>query len=237
MSSDYYKLPRLYLAGKISVGDSIALDKKQSHYLLNVMRKNEGDTVRIFNGIDGEFLTGIRKSGKNAILNVEERIKEQPDIKQHVHLIFAPVKKHRMDILIEKSVELGVTAFHPVVTDHSDVRKINNERLNAQIIEAAEQCERLDLPALHSLVSLEDKLKAWPDYITLNWCYERSEDPPQALFSDEKQGFLIGPVGGFSQREVEYLSAHPKVSPVSLGEQVLRVETAALVCLARVQCG
>lgn len=141
-----------------------------------------------------------------------------------------------MDFIIEKATELGVTDFHPLLTDHTEVRKIKTERLEAQIIEAAEQCERINIPALHKMVALSTITAFPPKDIKLLACLERHDGVfiDQAL-QDATQsiGFIIGPVGGFSEKENAKMLACEPITAISLGSDILRAETASLFCLAK----
>ena len=189
--------------------------------------------MRIFNGADGEFLATISALGKkDGFATAREKIKDQPESVAARALYFAPIKKSRMDFLIEKAVELGVTSLHPVLTQRTENRKINDERLRAQIIEAAEQCERLTLPALHPMVKLENVIgKKVPLYA----CIERAEGVAlRSLDPAQNAAFLIGPEGGFTPDEIEMLNKASHVTALNLGENILRAETAAIKCLSGV---
>lgn len=226
--------PRLYTAAALKPGQAVALADSQAHYLKNVLRGKPGDALRLFNGRDGEWAAEIVSlDKKGGALKLVEQIKKQPAPRQPVHLLFAPVKKDRLDFLIEKSVELGVTDLHPIVTNRTEIRKINNERLLAQIIEAAEQCERLDLPTLHALADLPAALQRWDSKIPLYACIERDGAPPLQS-ANPPAAFLVGPEGGFDEAEKAGLKKYAFMKPVSLGESILRAETAALKALSLV---
>lgn len=231
----YGKLARLYTAQDLAQGVAAALTEEQTHYLKNVLRKKPGDALRVFNGRDGEFLAALEAAGKKILsARVQKKIREQPERLRETRLLFAPIKKSRMNFLIEKAVELGVTRFHPVITAHTENRSLNETRLRAQVIEAAEQCERMDIPQLHAPEPLKTKISAWDKSVNILWCYERSIKSP-SLKEEAGNGnyaFLIGPEGGFDDDEAAFLSRHSFVRPVSLGDSILRAETAALSCLA-----
>jgi 16S rRNA (uracil1498-N3)-methyltransferase len=237
MTEDF-KLPRLYTPDQnYSVGASFTLSPDQAHYLRNVMRTKEGQNIRVFNSKDGEWLASLTTQGKKAAeLTLSKRLKPQPTDTGRTHLLFAPIKKNRMDILIEKAVELGVTDFHPLLTQNTEVRKINTKRLNAQIIEAAEQCERFAIPTLHSdetPPTLDKILSNW-DSGTIHAALERHDAPHiKDISFDKDKTFLIGPAGGFTAEEKNMLSTHDKIQPISLGDTIYRVETAALFCLIK----
>jgi 16S rRNA (uracil1498-N3)-methyltransferase len=232
--NDTFKLPRLYVEMSLQDKGVIELESSQVHYLHNVLRKKEGDFIRLFNGKDGEWLgalTGIEK--KSASVTLIEQLLEQPQNTRRVHLIFTPIKKHRMDWLIEKAVELGATDFHPIITQNTQNRKIKQERLTAQIFEAAEQCERLEIPALHGLEKLDNALDQWPEDTPILACIERfdAKDIKEAARAHLQSDIavLIGPEGGFTKEEKQRMDQ--KTTPVSLGETILRCETAVAKAL------
>lgn len=230
------KLPRLYVDQELQPGTKVSFAPEQAHYLRNVLRRTPGDMVRIFNGRQGEWIVSLTELGKKSAEGaLEQQWRPQPEQQPAIHLYFAPIKKARQDWLVEKAVELGATHLHPVITQNTEVRRVNEERMRQQILEAAEQCERMDVPVLEDMVSLADVLKNLDD-LTLLACLERDKaarllgaaisEVPGAI------GFLIGPEGGFTQEENVLISAASGVIPVSLGETVLRCETASTMTLA-----
>lgn len=233
-------LPRLYSAVKLFGSAEIELDDKQTHYLKNVLRKAVGDQLRVFDGQNGEWLAEIAElSKKSTALTLIQQLKTQPKPDRRIHLLFSPIKKNRMDFLIEKAVELGATDLHPVLMDHTDIGKINQDRMVAQVIEAAEQCERLSIPELHSVKKFSSILAGkWHFTETVYVCLERTEDiaplSVQAAQSSKNDAALcIGPEGGFSESEKDtILKAPDKITPVHLGSSILRSETAAIVALS-----
>jgi 16S rRNA (uracil1498-N3)-methyltransferase len=233
MTENVNKAPRLFVTAALAAGQNFALDESQTHYVRNVMRLKEGEHVRCFNGRDGEFAARIDSlSKKSASMLAETKRINQPASTPRIHLLFAPLKKHRMDQVIEKTVELGVTDLHPVITAHTEVREVNAERLSAQMIEAAEQSERLDVPTLHPQADLRAKMAAWDKTLPLFWGAETEKDgAPMLCQALKASAFLIGPVGGFNQNECDFLSKLPFIRPVSLGPRVLRAETASILCM------
>lgn len=233
MCKDYFKLPRLYLDQPLLDNGIITFSQKSAHYFRTVLRRQDGDCFRVFNGQDGEFLAEIKALGKKsgqAIL--QEKLKDQPEKSPQTHLFFAPLKKNRMDILIEKSVELGVTDLRPIITARTEVRKINEKRIKAQIIESAEQCERLDIPTLHTIETLDKSLKNLQFDGNIYACVERGDNPPlHKAISPGNAGFIIGPVGGFEDQEIDLLEKNKLIKTVSLGKTVYRAETASIICL------
>ena len=231
MNEDYTS-PRLFTTQDLSGGSDVSLTDAQAHYVRSVLRKTSGDPVRLFNGRQGEWLAVLVVDKKGATATVSVQIKPPPPAAGATHLLFAPLKKDALDFLIEKAVELGVTHLHPVLTRQADVRRINAERLRQQIIEAAEQCERLTLPELAPLSPLDDVLAAWRAHVPLFAALERFDATPLPRLYDADAAFLIGPAGGFTEEEKAMLVTHPAVRPVCLGPAILRAETAALFCLS-----
>ncbi len=233
---DLYRYPRLYLNGLLKENLKIFLSVQNSHYLKNVLRKSKGDILRVFNGKDGEWLAVIDVLEKRSCkIIIDKKIKEQVSSSLPISLFFSPIKKNRMDFLIEKSVELGVTDLYPVIMNRTENRKINEERINLQIIEAVEQSERLDLPNLHSARKLADILSCNNIF---HVCLERNITERRQHISsysyNQGGAFIIGPEGGFDDMEVELLLSKDNVNVIGLGDNILRAETAAIACLSYV---
>lgn len=235
----YSKLARLYIPAKLEAGASISLGADQAHYLRGVLRKAEGDLVRVFNPEDGEWEACLKAEGKKgAQVALRSRLRPPAAPEAPVHLIFAPIRKQRMDFLIEKAAELGVTHLHPVITQRTQNRHTGAERLAAQIAEASEQCERMSIPVLEEPLDLPAFLRAWPRDRQVLWCLE--QPGLQALSASRTDdwghaAFLIGPEGGFTEEEITMLKGYENFIPVSLGQRLLRAETACLLCLSHVQ--
>lgn len=213
----------------------IPLEKGQLHYLRNVLRKEAGEKIRIFNGRDGEWIAALDYESKKAGNAVAETcIKPQTERTQKTHLYFSPIKKNRMDMLIEKAVELGVSDIHPVIMARSVMRKVNTERVAAQIIEAAEQSERLDLPTLHDVMTFDFAMHTLGQGTKTFACVERDEETITLSECDltGDVAFIIGPEGGFDAQEISALKDATGITSVSLGGTILRAETAAITCLA-----
>lgn len=228
--------PRLFVPDALAEGGEVPLSAAQAHYLRDVLRMNPGDPVRLFNGRDGAWLAAIAALGKGkGSLAVETRIAPQRD-EPTIWLLFAPLKSTRQDMLVEKAVELGVSVLQPVLTERTQTRRINAERLEAQVIEAAEQCERLTLPEVRPLADLTNVLAAWEPSRRLFYGDETGRGAPAlSAFSAPADAvadaLLIGPEGGFSPRELDVLTAASFSSGVGLGPRILRAETAALAAL------
>lgn len=168
--------PRLYLDAPFTAGARLDLDKDQAHYLVNVMRRSAGDTLRVFNGRDGEWRAEIAEASKRrAALHLGERTRAQiaaPDL----HLFFSPVKKARTDFIVEKATELGACAVTAVMTRRTMADRVRTDRLSALVREAAEQTERLDLPVVGEPVSLVQMLKNWDAGRKLIFCDEAGDE-------------------------------------------------------------
>ncbi len=227
---------RLFVDLPLAAGAPIALRREQAHYLGGVMRQGAGDVVALFNGRDGEWRARIDHIHRgNAALQCVDLVRAQtaePDL----WLLVAPIRKARFELVVEKATELGVAAIHPVVTRRSEVREAKAERLTAIAIEAAEQCERLTVPAIAEAQPLARLLDRWPSGRHLFMCDEARDSPAMAAAlaasPSGSAAILIGPEGGFAPEERELLRARPFVTPVSLGPRVLRAETAAIVAVS-----
>ncbi len=238
---DLHKYPRLYVNVTFAQGVCVDLNAKQNHYIRNVLRKQRGDYLRVFNGRDGEWIARIVRLGKRNVGAVlEECVRIQTSSgerfsgnkhKRSIHLYFSPIKKQRMDMLIEKAVELGVNTLHPVIMHRTVSRKINEDRISAQIIEAAEQCERMDIPTVEPIVSLGEVITSLSQ--PLFACIERSSKArhiTDCKFGD-RAAFLVGPEGGFNDAEIALINSCEKITTISLGSNILRAETASIACL------
>jgi 16S rRNA (uracil1498-N3)-methyltransferase len=231
---------RLYLPETLAEGGAAALDAAQAHRLRHVLRLGPGALVAGFNARDGEFLCRVVELGRNGgALAVERRLREATPAVD-LWLLFAPVKRLRLDWLIEKGTELGVTAFVPVMTARTQPERINAERLLAHAIAAAEQTERLSVPEIRAAAPLASVLAGWPSERRLIVCDETGAGTPiaEALAGfppSAPAALLIGPEGGFAETELDALRNLPFVTAVGLGPRVLRAETAALAALASFQ--
>jgi 16S rRNA (uracil1498-N3)-methyltransferase len=229
---------RLYVATPLWTNANIHLSQEQSHYLANVMRVKTGDMVSVFNGIDGQWQAEVTSVMKKAVsLSCNAKAREQttsPDL----WLAFAPLK-NKTELVVEKAVELGVSKLIPIVTRHAVVRSVNMEKLEIHAIEAAEQCERLDIPTLETHKDLSYLLSAWPKDRALLYGDESGGGKALgALLPDlaqQKIGVLIGPEGGFAREEFEMLRACDFAKPFGMGPRILRADTAAVAALACVQ--
>ena len=231
---------RLYLPASLAEGGTAALETAQVHRLRNVMRLAPGAAVTGFNARDGEFLCRIVELGRTGgALTVEAQLRP-PASEADLWLVFSPIKRLRIDWLIEKGTELGVGAFVPVVTERTQSERLNCERLTAHAISAVEQCERLSVPDIRPVEKLSSIIDAWPEERRLIVCDETGGGVPMAETLTDfppaaPAAILIGPEGGFAQRELDALRNLPFVTTVGLGPRVLRAETAALAAVAAFQ--
>jgi len=230
--------PRLFVEDALESGAEIRLDAGPAHYLAQVLRLKPGAEVRLFNGRDGEWRATLTEAVKRACtLAVEARTRDQQG-PPPLTLAFAPLKKSPMDFLIAKAVELGATALQPIITERTETQRLNAERVQAQVREAAEQCERLDLPTLAEPMKFAAFLKAWPEDGTLWAADETGGGAPFAAYAADApdpaahaHAILIGPEGGFTAQELASLDGLTFVRRIHLGPRILRAETAALAAL------
>lgn len=220
-------LPRLFVAQELSAGLSLTVD---GNYLGAVLRLGPGDQVKLFDDATGEWLAEIAEARKKRVtLEVGERLRPRETVAD-LWLLFAPVKRGRIDWLVEKATELGVARLVPVVTRRTIVGRLNLHRLRAHAIEAAEQCERTALPELAEPAKLDALLEGWPQDRLLYFADEAGGEPfapapgPAAI--------LIGPEGGFTEEERAAIRALPQARPISLGPRILRADTAALAAVS-----
>ena len=235
-----FSAPRLFVDAPLGAGQSVALERNQSNYLGNVLRLSAGDTILVFNGHDGEWqarITGRKKADSLEIVNQTRPQDRLPDIAY----VFAPLKHARLDYMVQKAVEMGASRLQPVLTRHTQVSRVNSERMRANVIEAAEQCGILTLAAVTEPVPLDRYLGQREAKRMLVFCDEAADvrNPLEAL----QQGLavadgvdiLIGPEGGFAEEERTLLLRQPKTLRLSLGPRILRADTAGVAALALVQ--
>jgi len=228
---------RLYIPEPLAAGTAVALREDTVHRLRNVLRLAAGAAVAAFNERDGEWLCRIDelRRSRGTLNPVEQRRAPEPGA--DLWLVFSPIKRARLDWVVEKATELGVSALVPVMTGRTQPERINRERLQVLATVAAEQSERLSLPEIRAEVSLARLLASWPSERRLVVCDETGGGAPVAstlagLPEGAPAAVLVGPEGGFSETELDALGKLPIVTRVGLGPRVLRAETAALAALA-----
>jgi 16S rRNA (uracil1498-N3)-methyltransferase len=243
MSRYDFRSPRLHVEAALAPGAAVPLAKPQAHYLCNVLRLSAGDTVLLFNGRNGEWRGTIAGTGKISSVQLQEQIREQT-APTDLHYLFAPLKRERLDYLVQKAVEMGVSRLQPVITRHVQVARINLERMRANAIEAAEQCGVLAVPEIGEPISFERAIADRAPERLLIFCDEDAEvkNPLAALAAARAAmgaalplAVIVGPEGGFSEDERLALLKLPNVVRLSLGPRILRADTAAVAALALVQ--
>jgi 16S rRNA (uracil1498-N3)-methyltransferase len=238
MSIDF-RSQRLFLRADLRPGLAVGLDRNQANYLLNVLRLAEGDSILVFNGRDGEWRARVAETGrKTSTLVPQEQVRRQqpsPDL----FYLFAPLKHARLDYMVQKAVEMGAARLCPVLTQHTQVARVNLDRMEANVIEAAEQCGILTLPIIDEPRRIGDVLEQWDAARRLVFCDEATPtgSPVEALghLQAGPAAVLVGPEGGFSPEERSQLLARPYVTQLSLGPRIMRADTAAIAALTLVQ--
>ncbi len=234
---------RLHMPQSLGAGASVTLNADQAHYLTNVLRMGAGDAVSLFNADSGEWAGMLETGGRKSELNVRLQAQTKsnlPSPASSLTLCFAPLKKTRTDFLVEKASELGVHILQPIITDHTNSERVKVERLQQIAIEAAEQCDRLDVPQVRAPVRLGKLLKSFLsadfDHSAIFLAAERGDALPIATaFQNTPPAantiFIIGPEGGFSDAEFQLFDCHSNIIRLRLGPRLLRAETAALTTL------
>jgi 16S rRNA (uracil1498-N3)-methyltransferase len=196
------------------------------------MRLKPGERLLVFDGTSGEWIAEIADAGKKRmVLTIVEPTRPQEAVPD-LWLAFAPVKKGRVDWLVEKAVELGVARLQPVVTQRTIVDKLNLDRMRAHIVEAAEQCGRTSLAEIDEPVKLDAFLKGRDTARTLYFADETGGEPAAKVFAPGPSLILTGPEGGFTPDEAAAIRASTNAKAISLGPRILRAETAALAAIA-----
>jgi 16S rRNA (uracil1498-N3)-methyltransferase len=236
-----FRQPRLFVRDRLASGLRIGFDRDAANYLRNALRLGSGDGILLFNGTDGEWQAELSAEGKRGITaRVGEQTRPQP-APGDLHYLFAPIKHARLDYMVQKAVELGASLLRPVITRHTQVSRVNLERMRANAIEAAQQCGVLALPEISEPVPFEAMLGAISADRLIVFCDEEAEiaDPVRALNGAAQRrtplAVLIGPEGGFAEHERSALLARANTVRLALGPRILRADTAAVAALALVQ--
>lgn len=234
-----YKLQRLYIDAALAPDAEVETSREQAHYLSHVLRLREGAEVLVFNGRDGEWHAQLIEAGRKSVrLRMTKQARPQTPLPDLLYC-FAPLKKGRLDYLVQKAVEMGAGRLQPVITQHTQVAKPGTQRLEANVMEASEQCGILAVPEVLEPVKLDRILADWDPERRLIFCDEdaATNNPMQALsgITEKKLALLVGPEGGFSDAERAQLRALPFVTSIPLGPRILRADTAAVAALAVIQ--
>jgi 16S rRNA (uracil1498-N3)-methyltransferase len=244
--------PRLMMDAALHTGAALQLDENQARHVGTVLRLEEGDHLRAFNARDGEWSAVIASKSKRGMLVKIESLLRPPRETPDLDLLFAPVKRHATDLIVEKATELGVRRVRPVITQRTIAETVRLDRLNAIAREAAEQTERFDVPEIFDAISLAKALDGWDVARPLIFADEAGDDASQAwggepgraepvadalrgVLKAQSLALLIGPEGGFTPEERRMLRAQNFVVPVSLGPRILRAETAVIAALSVIQ--
>ena len=234
-----YRMQRLFVDEVLVADQAFEASKEHVHYLVNVLRMTDGDAVLLFNGRDGEWHATLTfPSRKRLLLTPTEQTRPQPQ-PCDLHYLFAPLKTARLDYLVQKAVEMGAGLLQPVMTQHVQGKITSLERLQANVVEAAEQCGILAIPEVATPKKLEDLLADWPRDRRIIFCDEGhgSQNPLPALqtIAERKLALLVGPEGGFSDAERTLLRGLDFVTAIPLGPRILRADTAAVAAFAVIQ--
>ena len=235
---------RLYIEESLSAGASLTLEKEQSHYLVTVLRMGEGEAVLLFNGRDGEWAARIAEAHKkNCVLELTAQTRAQEPLPD-IWLLLAPVKRARLDFIAQKATEMGAAVIQPVFTERTVVTRLKDKRLQANAVEAAEQCGLVAVPEVREAEKLGALLAKWDEIAPgrrILFCDE-NEGPGatraalEKLAADGAKGsplaVLVGPEGGFSPGERETLRGRSDTLAISLGPRIMRADTAAIAALA-----
>ncbi len=230
---------RLYVEGALAEGGEIACSADQANYLRNVLRLEAGSRLLVFNGRDGEWQASLQLKGKrDALLVIGARSRPQtggPDI----DYLFAPLKRSRLDYMVQKATEMGVARLKPVITERTIAERVNLDRMRANVIEAAEQCGVLRVPDVLPPEKFMGLLSKWGSDRAIVFCDEDAieHDPIRALAAIPRGAplaVLIGPEGGFSDAERAAIKATGAAHVIGLGPRIMRADTAAVAALALV---
>ena len=221
---------RLFYSKSLSLNLTDKLDKSQSHYVSKVMRLKEKEVFSLFNS-SGEWEAKIANINKSIVeFNVTKQLRQKENTKD-LWLAFSPIKSNYFNFMIQKATELGVTKFLPIIFERTIVRKINKERLEKVIIEAAEQSNRITVPSIEDPQKLKSFLSNDMDLIFTDLNSANTKIDLTKL-TNKPTCVIIGPEGDFSEQEREEILKFNGVQSVKISENILRSETAVISALA-----
>jgi len=221
---------RLFYSRELKSGLISKLLKTQSHYIKNVMRLKPGDRISLFNSSNGEWDASILTHDKDLTEFKVEKLSRPQEEENNLWLAFSPIKKIPQDMMLQKTTELGIQKFVPLLCQRSVVREINTERAEKIVIEASEQSNRISVPEILKIQDLENFLKSFPENGHLVFCDINCESSNLKNILSKKNPtcILIGPEGDFSENERQSIVNHKKTISISLAKNILRAETAAI---------
>ena len=221
---------RLFYSKSLSLNLIDKLDKSQSHYVSKVMRLKEKEVFSLFNS-SGEWEAKILNITKSIVeFNVTKQLRQKENTKD-LWLAFSPIKSNYFNFMIQKATELGVTKFLPVIFERTIVRKINKERLEKVIIEAAEQSNRITVPSIEDPQKLKSFLNNDMELIFTDLNTTNTKIDIKKL-TTKPTCVIIGPEGDFSEEEREEILSFNGVQPIKINENILRSETAVISALS-----
>jgi len=234
-----FRSPRLFVDAAFAPDARVPLDRAQANYLGNVLRLTAGSPILVFNGRDGEWRAAIGGGKRPDHLVILHQTRPQDRLPDLVY-VFAPLKHARLDYMVQKAVEMGAASLQPVLTRHTQVNRINSERMRANAVEAAEQCGILSVAAVNEPLTLERYLGQRVPQRLLVFCDEAAELAASVETLTRAKAMdgidvLIGPEGGFADEERTALLRQPNILRLSLGPRILRADTAAVAALTLVQ--
>ena len=222
---------RLFFKESLSLNLTAKLDKSQSHYVSKVMRVKVSEVFSLFNS-SGEWETKILSISKSIVeFNITKQLRQKESMKE-MWLAFSPIKSNYFNFMIQKATELGVTKFIPIIFDRTIVRKINKERLEKVIIEAAEQSNRINVPSIEEPQSLKDFLSNEKMNLIFTDLNSQNKKLDLGKLTSKPTCVIIGPEGDFSEEEREQILGFADVQPIKINDNILRSETAVISALS-----
>ncbi len=222
---------RLFFSNSISINMIDKLDKSQSHYLIKVMRIKENEVFSLFNN-SGEWEAKILSIFKGIVeFEIKKKLRQKENIKE-LWLAFSPIKTNYQNFMIQKATELGITKFLPIIFDRTIVRKINKERLKKIVVEASEQSNRINVPSIENVQSLNNFLKNTSVDLIFTDLNSNNYKVDKSKFNKDVVCIIIGPEGDFSESEREKILSFNGVQSIKINENILRSETAVISAIS-----